>query len=230
MFHYSGHTLTHLLATYGYWAVLLFVAVESTGIPFPGETMLLAAAIYAGTHHSFHLPLVILAAASGAILGDNLGFLVGRAGGYRMLRRYGHVVHLDGRKLKLGIYLFRRHRGKVVFFGRFVAVLRAWAAFLAGTSRMPWDRFLLFNAAGGILWATLYGGGYALGDNIYRLSGPVGVASVVLAILATVASFIVLRRNEVRLGYEAERALPGPLTTGRLQAGAPDRGVPVGLP
>src|SRR5579859_7012835 len=222
MIHLFGSNLSHLLATYGYWAVLLFVAIESTGIPFPGETMLLAAAIYAGTHHSFHIPLVILAAAGGAILGDNLGFLVGRAGGYRLLRRYGHVVHLDERKLKLGIYLFRRHGGTVVFFGRFVAVLRAWAAFLAGASRMPWDRFLLFNAAGGILWATLYGlGGYTLGTNIYRLTGPVGVASVVLAFLAIAASIIVLRRNEARLEEEAERALPGPLTTGRLRTGTP---------
>jgi membrane protein DedA with SNARE-associated domain len=219
MFHYSAHTLTDLLTSHGYWAVLLFVAVESTGIPFPGETMLLVAAIYAGMHHSFHLPLIILAAAGGAILGDNLGFLVGRVGGYRLLHRYGPVVHLDERKLKLGIYLFRRHGGKVVFLGRFVAVLRAWVAFLAGTSRMPWDRFLLFNAAGGILWATLYGcGGYVLGDNIYRLTGPVGVATVVLAVLAIIASVIVLRRNEARLEDEAERALPGPLTTGRLSA------------
>jgi len=224
MFQFSIHTLTHLLATYGYWAVLAFVAIESTGIPFPGETMLLAAAIYAGTHHSFHIPLVILAAASGAILGDNLGFLIGRAGGFRLLRRYGHLVRLDERKLKLGIYLFRRHGGKVVFFGRFVAVLRAWAAFLAGASRMPWDRFLLFNAAGGILWATLYGlGGYALGDSIHRLTGPVGVATVVLAALVIVASLIILRRNEARLEAEAERALPGPLTTGQLRAGTRDR-------
>ena len=212
MIHLFAGNLSHLLATYGYWAVLLFVAVESTGIPFPGETMLVAAAIYAGTHHSFHIPLVILAAAAGAILGDNLGFLVGREGGYRLLRRYGPRVHLDERKLKLGIYLFRRHGAKVVFFGRFVAVLRAWAAFLAGTSRMPWGRFLVYNAAGGILWATLYGlGGYALGDNIHRLTGPVGIASVVLAVLAIGASLVVLRRNQSRLEAEAERALPGPL-------------------
>jgi membrane protein DedA with SNARE-associated domain len=84
---------------------------------------------------------------------------------------------------------------------------------------MPWDRFLLFNTAGGILWATLYGlGGYALGDNIHRLTGPVGVASVVLAILALVASLVILRRREAQLEAEAERALPGPLTTGRLGA------------
>ncbi len=229
MFHFSSHTLTHLLATYGYWAVLLFVAIESTGIPFPGETMLLAAAIYAGTHHSFHISLVILAAATGAILGDNLGFLVGRAGGYRLLRRYGHLVRLDERKLKLGIYLFRQHGGKVVFFGRFVAVLRAWAAFLAGTNRMPWDRFFFFNAAGGILWATLFGiGGYALGDNIHRLTGPIGIATVVLAILVIIIALVLLRRNEARLEDEAERALPGPLPTGRLPASTPDRQPPAG--
>lgn len=212
MFHFSSHALTQLLATYGYWAVLAFVAIESTGIPFPGETMLLAAAIYAGIHHSFHIPVVIAAAAAGAILGDNLGYLVGSVVGFRLLRRYGHLIRLDERKLKLGIYLFRRHGGKVVFFGRFVAVLRAWAAFLAGTNRMPWSRFLVFNAAGGILWSAVYGlAGYALGDNIHRVAGPVGVASVVLAALALVALFFILRRNEERLQAEAERALPGPL-------------------
>jgi len=95
-------------------------------------------------------PVVIAAAASGAILGDNLGFWIGREGGYRLLRRYGRYIRLEERRLKLGQYLFMRHGGKVVFFGRFVAVLRAWAAFLAGTNRMRWPRFLLFNAAGGI--------------------------------------------------------------------------------
>src|SRR6266436_2822832 len=129
MFHFATSQLSHLLATYGYWAVLVFVAIESTGIPFPGETMLLIAAIYAGTTHQLSIPLVILAAASGAIIGDNIGFWVGREGRYRLL---------DERKLKLGQYLFLKHGGKVVFFGRFVAVLRAWAAFLAGTNHMSW--------------------------------------------------------------------------------------------
>ena len=114
--------------------------------------------------------------------------------------------------IKLGVYLFRKHGAKVVFFGRFVAVLRAWAAFLAGTSRMPWDRFLVFNAAGGILWATLYGlGGYTLGNNIHRLTGLVGIATIVLAIAAIVASLLVRRRHEAQLEAEAERAPPGPL-------------------
>ena len=207
-----GATLTHLLSVYGYWAVLVFVGLESSGIPFPGETMLLAAAIYAGSTHHLSIVGVIAAAAAGAIVGDNLGFWVGHEGGFRLLCRYGPYLRLDERKLKLGQYLFRQHGAKVVFFGRFVAVLRAWAAFLAGTNRMLWSRFLPFNAAGGILWATIYGlGGYALGNNVNRLAGPVGIALAVIAALIIIVFLVVLKRNETRLEEEAERALPGPL-------------------
>ncbi len=100
----------------------------------------------------------------------------------------------------------------MVFLGRFVAVLRAWAAFLAGTNRMRWPRFLVFNATGGIVWATLYGlGGYYLGDNIHRLVGPVGTVLLVLAVLLMLAGIVIVRRQEQRLADEAERALPGPL-------------------
>ncbi|HZS76793.1 MAG TPA: DedA family protein [Ktedonobacteraceae bacterium] len=212
MFNTTTTNLVHLLTTYGYWAVLFFVAIESTGIPFPGETMLLVAAITAGTTHKLSIPIVILAAACGAILGDNVGFWVGREGGYRLLRRYGRYIHLEERRLKLGQYLFMKHGGKVVFFGRFVAVLRAWAAFLAGTNRMRWPRFLLFNALGGIVWATLYGlGGYFLGDNVHRLTGPVGIVFIILAVIIIVAFLIFLRRNEKRLEDKAEQELPGPL-------------------
>jgi membrane protein DedA with SNARE-associated domain len=192
--------------------VLVFVMIESTGIPVPGETMLVAAAIYAGTTHHLQILLIIVAAAAGAILGDNLGFWVGREGGYRLLRRYGNVVHLDDGTLKLGQYLFRPHGGKVVFFGRFVAVLRAWAAFLAGVNRMRWPHFLAYNAAGGILWAALYGtGAYLLGDQVHRLTGSVGKALAVLAVLAIIAAIVFLKRNEQRLEDEAEAAMPGPL-------------------
>jgi membrane protein DedA with SNARE-associated domain len=174
MLHLAPSELTHFLTAYGYWAVLFFVAIESTGIPLPGESILLVAAIYAGTTHRLSVTLVIAAAASGAILGDNFGYWVGREGGYRLLRRYGRYIRLDERKVKLGQYVFRKHGGKVVFFGRFIAVLRAWAAFLAGTNCMPWGPFLLFNALGGIIWATIYGlGGYFLGDNVHRLTGPI---------------------------------------------------------
>lgn len=231
MFHFN---LTTLLSTYGYWAVLLFVAIESTGIPFPGETMLLLAAIYAGKTHQLAIPLVIAAAATGAILGDNAGFWVGREGGYRLLRRYGHIIRLDERKLKLGQYLFIKHGGKVVFFGRFVAVLRAWAAFLAGTNRMTWPRFLVFNAAGGVIWAAIYGiAGYALGNNVHKLEGPVGIVTLVVAAIILIGFFIFLKRNEKRLEDEAVKALPGPIdsyqsgamrdeATRRIQSNEPD--------
>ncbi len=223
MFHLTTSELTHLVATYGYAAVLVFVAIESTGIPFPGETMLLVAAIYAGTTHHLSILIVIAAAASGAILGDNLGFWVGREGGYRLLRRYGHLIHLNERKLKLGQYLFMKHGGKVVFFGRFVAVLRAWAAFLAGTNQMRWPSFLFFNALGGIVWAGLFGlGGYFLGDNVHRLTGPVGIVAAVLAGLIIIMFLVFLQRNEHRLEDEAERALPGSLD--EYRKGGTDRG------
>lgn len=213
MFHIAASNLDFLLANYGYWAVFVFVAIESTGIPFPGETMLLTAAIYAGTTHHLAIPLVILAAAAGAIVGDNVGFWVGREGGYRLLRRYGPYIRLDERKIKLGQYLFLKHGGKVVFFGRFVAVLRAWAAFLAGTNRMRWPSFLIYNALGGVVWATVYGlGGYYLGDNIHRFTGPVGITFLVIAFLLLVAGFIFIRCHENEIEEIAVRALPGPLS------------------
>jgi membrane protein DedA with SNARE-associated domain len=103
--------------------------------------------------------------------------------------------------MKLGQYLFRKHGGKVVFFGRFIAVLRAWAAFLAGTNRMPWAPFLLYNALGGITWATLYGlGGYFLGDNVHRLTGPIGPITIALGLLFIIASLVF---------HAAQRAAPG---------------------
>lgn len=209
---FGSHQLSSLLGTFGYFAVILFVAIESTGIPFPGETMLILAAVYAGSTHRLSILLVIVAAAGGAIIGDNLGFLVGHAGGFRLLRRYGHYIRLDERKLKLGQYLFMRHGGKVVFFGRFVAVLRAWAAFLAGTNRMRWASFVVYNAAGGILWATIYGvAGYLLGNNINRIEGPFGIAVAAIAVIVIIVFVVYVRRNEKRLEDEAVRALPGPL-------------------
>src|SRR5947207_6802770 len=175
MFYVATTTLQHYLATYGYLAVFIFVAIESTGIPFPGETMLLIAAIDAGRTHQLSIVLVIVAAALGCIIGDSIGFFVVREWGYRVLRRYGRYIGFNERRLKVGIYMFRRHGGKVVFFGRFVAVLRAWAAFLAGVNRMKWSRTLQVNALGGIRWATHYGmGGYLLGKNVHRFVGPVG--------------------------------------------------------
>lgn len=208
----SPGDIAPLIARDGYWAVGVIVALESMGIPVPGEMTLIAAAIYAGTTHDLDIGLVIAAAAAGGIMGDNIGFWLGRALGYRLLLRYGRHVGLSERRIKLGQYLFLRHGGKVVFFGRFVPVLRALAAFLAGANRMDWPRFLVFNAAGGMVWASAYGvAAFRLGQEVERLAKPVGIALAVAAVIAIVVLLVVLRAQEARLEQEVERALPGPL-------------------
>lgn len=212
MFSFVTNNLANLLTTYGYLAVFLFVAIESIGIPFPGETMLVTAGIYAGTTHRLSIIVVIMAAAAGAIIGDNIGYGIGRAGGYRLLRRYGKYIRLEEPRLKLGQYLFRQHGSKVVFFGRFVSILRTFAAFLAGVNLMHWRRFLFYNAAGGIIWATIYGvASYLLGSRITTLSKPVDFALIAVGAVAVVGTIVFLRINEERLIREAERSMPGPL-------------------
>ena len=205
------HHLHGYLATYGYLAIFVIVGMESAGIPMPGETVLVASAILAG-EGKLHLWGVIGAAAGGAIFGDNCGYWVGRELGFPIAYRLGRYVRLDERRLKLGQYLFLRHGGKIVFFGRFVAVLRAFAAFLAGVNRFNWERFFFFNAAGGIVWATIFGsGGYMLGKAFESYAKPVGLGALAAAVVAFFLSGRFVRRHEEALEEEAEKALPGPL-------------------
>jgi membrane protein DedA with SNARE-associated domain len=213
---FIGSNLDSLLATYGYLAVFVFVGVESIGIPVPGETMLVTAAIYAGTTGRLSIFWVIVASSAGAIVGDNIGYVIGRTGGYRLVKRYGRYIRLEENRLRLGQYLFDKHGSKVVFFGRFVSVLRIFAAFLAGVNRMHWRRFLIFNAAGGIVWSTLYGtAAYLLGKQLLQLSGKVDLALAIVGVGLIVAAIVFLRRNEARLQREADQAMPGPLEAPR---------------
>ncbi len=187
-----------LIAQYGYGAVFLIVMLESAGLPLPGETALLLAAGYAGATGELELPLVIAAAAAGAIIGDNIGFWIGRHWGAELLRRHGKHILMDEGRIRLGQYLFERHGAKIVFFGRFVAFLRVLAALLAGINKYRWGPFLFYNAAGGIVWATIMGvGSYLFGEALHRVSGPLGVAALVGIALGAVA-FIVLVRNAER--------------------------------
>ena len=130
--------------------VAFVIGLESMGLPVPGETTLVTAGIYAGTTGRLNIALVVAAASTGAILGDNLGYWIGHRFGYRLLLRYGRLLRLTPARIKLGQYLFHRHGGTVVFFGRFMALLRTLSALTAGINWMPWWRFLFFNAAGGI--------------------------------------------------------------------------------
>jgi membrane protein DedA with SNARE-associated domain len=208
MIHFSPETITQLIAGYGYAAVFLLVAIESMGIPAPGETTLMAASLYAGTTHRLSVAVVIAAAAAGAIVGDNLGFVVGYQGGTRLLRRYGKYVGLHDHRLRLAQHLLDAHGGKVVFFGRFLPVLRVWAAVLAGTHRMPWKRFLALNAAGGIVWASVMGlGAYLLGSSAEHLGAIVGAAVGLVMTCLMIGLVVLMKRNERRWELAADRDL-----------------------
>jgi membrane protein DedA with SNARE-associated domain len=207
-----GQLVSGVVASAGYPAVFGLVGLESLGIPLPGETALIVASIDAGTTHRLSPWIIFAVAAAGAIAGDNAGFLIGIKGGYRLARRHGPRVRLDERKLKAARYLADRHGAKLVFFGRFIFILRAYAAFLAGTSRMRWPRFVVANAAGGIVWAAAYtSAGYLAGTALQRLSLAIdlvlgGVACLVIAVVV-----VLLRRRMGDLTERAERAYPDPL-------------------
>jgi membrane protein DedA with SNARE-associated domain len=201
-----------LIDSYGYLAVFVLVGAESLGIPLPGETALITAAIYAGHTHRLNPWLIFLVASAAAIIGDNIGYWIGDKGGYRLARRYGPRVRLDERKMKTARYLFDLHGGKVVFFGRFVSVLRTYAAFLAGISKMRWRQFVLANAAGGIVWAGLWTlAAYLAGNTLKRASGTINLIFVGVAVLAIVITILLIRRRMSKLADRAEQAYPGPL-------------------
>ena len=211
----SGHTLDSWLSSYGYLAVFGLVMAESVGLPVPGETALVGAALYAGSTHKLQIWWVIAVAIAGAILGDNIGFSIGRYGGAKLLLRHGHKIHLHEGRLKIGIWLFRRHGGKVVFWGRFVSILRTYAAFLAGTNHMAWGRFLVFNAAGGIVWATLFGVAYyEFGGALQKLSTTIDIVLGVGGTLILLGFMIWTKRKESELQERADREIEGSVAEG----------------
>jgi membrane protein DedA with SNARE-associated domain len=208
----SETTIQHLIQDYGLWIVFIVVMSESMGVPLPGETTLVAAGIYAGSTQGIDPYLLVAVAAAAAVLGDNIGYVLGRTIGLRLLLRYGRYVNLTEARLKLGRYLFLRHGGKIVFIGRFVALLRVLTAVLAGVDQMPWPRFLLFNACGGICWAVVFGfGAYLFGEKVRSVSGPIAIAIVSIAVTFVLVGVLYLRRNEEELQRLAEQTFPGPL-------------------
>jgi membrane protein DedA with SNARE-associated domain len=209
------HTLHEFLGQYGYWALALTIGLESMGLPLPGETILVMASLHAGHRGESILP-VIAAAVAGAVIGDNIGYYLGRELGFRFLVRFGRYIGITDTRIKLGQYLFMRHGAKVVFFGRFVAILRCLAAFLAGVNQLAWPRFLVANAAGAIIWATVFGlGAYTFGREFAHVVGPISLTAFALGAIAVVSGFLYLRRHEEALEAEAEAALPGPLKVPR---------------
>jgi membrane protein DedA with SNARE-associated domain len=184
--------VTQLLLDYGLVILFLLVAVESAGIPLPGEIALITAAVLARHHYS--IVWVIVLAAAGAIVGDNIGYWLGRYGGRALLARFEVTSRYAAKVLPPAERFFARHGGKTVFFGRFISILRVTAAWLAGMSRMHWWQFALWNAAGGIIWATGTGlVAYWAGKAAAEAIGKYGLyAAIVLVVLAAVA-FLLLR-------------------------------------
>ena len=204
--------LQELVSTHGYWMVAFIVALESMGLPLPGETILILAAIYAATEPGFNIWVVIAVAAVGAIVGDNAGYWLGKRYGYALLLRHGSRIGMFEARIKLGQYLFLKHGAKVVFLGRFVALLRILAAFLAGVNHMPWRTFLIANASGGIIWAAVFGvGGYFFGKLLLQLHHTLAPIVFAGALAAFFGCGYLVRRYEDRLTALAERAFPGPL-------------------
>jgi membrane protein DedA with SNARE-associated domain len=205
-------TLQPLITNYGYWGIGTIVGLESMGIPLPGETILVLAAVYAAATGDLSIYGIVAAATIGSIIGDNLGYGIGKRYGYPLLLKHGTRINMSEDRIKLGQYLFMNYGAWIVFFGRFIALLRILAAFLAGVNRMPWWTFLFANATGAILWAGVFGfGGYAFGQLIFAVHKTWAPILVVGAIVGFFGIGYLLHRNEKRWIEHAKIALPGPL-------------------
>jgi membrane-associated protein len=180
--------VSHLVEVAGYPLLFLLVMGESSGLPIPGETALIAGAVLA-SRGKLTIELVIAVAAAAAIVGDNIGYLIGRKGGRWILQRPGPFLQRRQQVLITGEPFFERHGPKAVFFGRFILGLRVWASWLAGATRMRWSSFALWNALGGIIWASAIGLiAYHVGrsaGNVVEAFGLYGLAALLLAIAST---------------------------------------------
>lgn len=205
----------------GYPLLFLVVMAESSGVPVPGETGLLAAGVLA-SKGTVQIELVIPIAAAAAIIGDNIGYVIGRRGGRWLLERPGRFHAQRLKALENGEAFFERHGPKAVFFGRFLLGLRVWASWLAGATHMNWRSFVFWNACGGICWATAIGllayfVGHAAGNAI-QIFGLFGLAA---AVVAVVIVFVLHRRHQQRLatqyssGSSSDAEPDGPADEGR---------------
>ncbi|MDR3518052.1 MAG: DedA family protein [Azospirillaceae bacterium] len=201
--------LHQLITSYGYLAVAGIVGLECLGLPLPGEAALISAAIYAGATGRLTIGLVIAAAAAGAILGGSAGYGLGRVFGSVALRRWGRFVGMRAPQLDRFNTLFLNHGAKLVFFGRFVALLRIFVALFAGANGMPWPRFLVSNIAGSLCWATMFGlGSFWLGDAICRYTGPLAIVGLVVAGITLLVAHRLTQRAIFGGSHTASSTLP----------------------
>jgi membrane protein DedA with SNARE-associated domain len=190
--------MTHFIQDYGLLFLFGIVCLESAGLWLPGETALIAAGVYASKGH-LSITGVVAVAAAAAILGDNIGYWLGREGGRRLLNRYALLKRFADRVLPPAERFFERHGGKAVFLARFFGGVRVTGAWMAGITRMTWWRFLFWNAAGGIVWAVAIGllafyAGKAAADALARYGVYAAIGGGILLVIAVVAVHVWRRR------------------------------------
>jgi membrane protein DedA with SNARE-associated domain len=196
--HNSLQLIEHYMLLYGYWAVFFGVMLENAGVPVPGETILLIAGYFASTG-KFHLGLVMLIAATGAVIGDNIGFAIGHHFGRSVLLRIGRFFFLTPKRFAYMENYFERHGNKTILVARFITGLRVFAALLAGASKMPWRVFIVFNLAGAVLWSVVITTlGYLFGQSLPLLVKWVGRSGTILLIAAVVVGIVVWRVRKHR--------------------------------
>jgi membrane protein DedA with SNARE-associated domain len=203
--------LVEFISTYGVWLVAGFIALETIGAPLPAEAALMAAGFFAARTHDLDIWLLIVVGSLAAILGNAVGYWIGRRFGYRLLTRYGPRVGLTEGRIKIGQWLFMRYGGRFVFIARFLPFLRNMAAILAGTNAMAQPVFHLASGAAAIAWVTLYSlATYSLGTAFADLAGPAAAILGTVAILIILAVPALVLRYEERLLARAEHDLPDP--------------------
>ena len=196
--HDSLQLIEQYMTAYGYWAVFFGVMLENAGVPVPGETILLIAGYFASTG-KFHLALVMLIAATGAVIGDNIGFAIGHHYGRNVLLRIGRFFFLTPKRFERMEKYFEDHGNKTILVARFITGLRVFAALLAGASKMPWRVFVVYNVAGAVLWSAVISTlGYPFGASLPLLVKWVGRSGTILLIAAIVIGVIVWRVRKHR--------------------------------
>lgn len=194
------------LARYGYVAIFLVIAIECVGVPVPGETALITGSAFAAAGR-LSIVGVIISAAAGAIVGSTGGYWLGRSGGVALVERYGRALRVTPARMQSVHEFFVRHGAWAVFIGRFIALLRAWAAILAGTGGMAFTTFTLYNVLGSIVWAAAFGTlGYLFGNSLPVLRRNVGFAALAVAAVAAIVMVgYLIRRRKLRASRASER-------------------------
>jgi membrane protein DedA with SNARE-associated domain len=183
---------------YGYWAVFFGVMLENAGLPLPGETILLVAGFLCSEHH-LNLGLVMIVAATGAVIGDNIGFAIGHHYGRGILLRFGRFIFLTPARLDKMTNYFASHGNKTILVARFITGLRVFAAILAGASHMPWRIFVVYNIAGAVLWSVVITTlGFVFGHSLPLLVRWVGWSGTILLVVAAAIGIVTWRHRKNR--------------------------------